>query len=148
MFSEYYRTKNKFKMENTPSETMDPQKGLEEVNGLQSKTTSLKSKLLRVLQLLPKTRLIAFGRKIKARGKVQKLRIFELQLKKLEYKLNKHKINYTIKTTQRKNLAEKTKKIQSELLKAIAELKQAEKKYNAINENEKKCIKKLKSLSS
>jgi hypothetical protein len=125
-------------MGNTSSEIVDPQKGLEEVNCLQSKTTSLKSKLLRVLQLLAKTRLIAFGRLIKARGKVQKLCIFEVELKKLEYELNKHKINYNIKTTQRKNLAEKTKKIQSELRKAIAELKQAE----------KKCIKKLESLSS
>ena len=60
-------------MENTSSEIVDPQKGLEEVNGLQSKTTSLKSKLLRVLQLLPKAQLIASVRLIKARRKVQEL---------------------------------------------------------------------------
>lgn len=143
-----YIEENKFKMGNTPSDIVDPQKGFEEVKVLQSKTLASKSKLHRVSQLLHKARRIASVRLIKARGKVRKLQIFELKLKKLDYDLDKHKINYNIKNTQRKNLAEKTKKIQSGLRKAREAFDQAEKYFNVINEKQQKIVEKLESLSS
>ena len=125
-------------MEKTSSITVNPQKGFEEVKVLKSKTLILKKKLLKALLLLQKARSVAFGKLTKARDKVQKLRQYELKLKQRGTMSNLTK-------SKRKELAEKVK---SGLRNARAGLKQAEKYYNTINEKEKKCIEKLKGLSS
>ena len=105
---------------------------------LQSKTLVLKKKLLKALLLLQKDRSVAFGKLIKARDKVRKLRQYELKLKQRGTMSNLTK-------SKRKELAEK---VQSGLRKARAGLEQAERYYNEINEKEKKCLTKLKGLSS
>ena len=125
-------------MEKTLSIDVNPQEGFEEVNVLQSKTLVLKKKLLKALLLLQKARTVAFGKLIKARDKVRKLRQYELKLKQRGKMSNLTK-------SKHKELAEK---VQSGLQNARAGLIQAEKYYNIINEKEKKCIEKLKSLSS
>lgn len=129
---------NKFKMGNTPSEIVDPQKGFEEVKVLQSKTLALrKKKLLKALRLLQKAQRVAFGKLNEARHKV--LHKYELNLK-----LRRGTMSNLTKS-KRKELAEK---VQSGLRNARKALEQAEEDYNAINERQEKCIEKLKGLSS
>lgn len=125
-------------MEKTLSIDVNPQEGFEEVKVLQSKTLVLKKKLLKALLLLQKARPVAFGKLIKARDKVRKLRQYELKLKQRGKMSNLTK-------SKRKELSVK---VQSGLRKAREALKQAEGYYNAFNEKEKKCLEKLKSLSS
>jgi len=113
-----------------------PQKGLEEIKGLQSEKLALKNRLHRALKLLCRDQLVAFGKLKNAQNKVRKFHLYKMKLKQLERK------------SRSKDLADKTEKVQSELRKARAEFEQAQKFFNDIIEKEKKFLAKLKGLSS
>lgn len=125
-------------MENTPSEIIEPQKGIEEVKTLRSKATSLNNKLRLTLIKLMMLQQNAFRQKKEARNKVLKLR-------QIEFKLRQRGTMSNLTKTQRKELE---KKVQLGLRKARAKLEQVERKFNVINEKRQKFVEKLESLSS